>query len=305
MPHSISMSLRGVDLNLLVTLEALLRERNVTRAGRLLGASQPAMSAALARLRDMFSDELLVRVGREYRLTPLAQELSGPLQTNLAALRDTLDRRPSFDPRTTQREFCIAASDYSLVVLGQPLILRLSEVAPGARLHLRIADTSLSRQLMTGRVDISITPAGVLPKLPSQTLFSDSYAMAVWRGNHDIGDKLTLEQWSAMPHACFGFGNSGIVLADLMLGSLAQQRTRKIVCESFLTLPLLLQKTRLVALIPARLGKIVSQMPDIRIVGLPVELPKFSQSMSWSPLVASDPAHIWLREQVVETAQQL
>lgn len=305
MQHTSSMSLRGVDLNLLVTLEALLRERNVTQAGRLLGASQPAMSAALARLRDLFSDQLLVRVGREYRLTPLAQELAGPLQTSLAQLQDTLDRRPSFDPRTTQREFCIAASDYSLVVLVQPLMQRLSELAPGARFHLRIADTSLSRQLMTGRVDLSIQPAGALPKLPGQNLFSDSYICAVWKGNRDIGDKLTPEQWSSMPHACYGFGNSGIVLADLMLGSLAQVRTRKVVCESFLTLPLLLNKTRLVALLPARLGKALHGFSDIRWVQCPVELPTFMQAMTWSPLLASDPAHIWLRQQVVETAEQL
>lgn len=299
------MSLRGVDLNLLVTLDALLRERNVTRAGRVMGASQPAMSAALARLRDLFDDPLLVRVGREYQLTPLAKDLAGPLQTCLASLQDTIERRPGFDPRTSTREFCIAGADYSMVVLMQPLVERFSEIAPGIRLHLRNADTSVPRRLISGRVDLSIQPAGVLPKLPSQTLFSDSWICAVWRGNHEVSDKLTIEQWSAMPHVCFGFGNTGIVLADLMLGALAPMRTRHVVCESFLTLPMLLNKTRMVALLPSRLGRAIQGLAQIRLVQCPVELPRFVQAMTWSPLHETDPAHVWLREQVADMAQQL
>jgi LysR family nod box-dependent transcriptional activator len=298
-------SLRGVDLNLLVTLEALLRERNVTRAGRLMGASQPAMSAALARLREMFDDRLLVRVGREYQLTPLARDLLGPLQNSLSSLQNTLERKADFDPRTSQREFCIAAADYSMVVLIQPLITHLQEIAPGIRLHLRNADTQLPRRLASGRVDLSVQPAGVLTKLPSETLFSDSWVCVVWRDNHEVGDKLTLQQWSELPHVCYGFGTSGIVLADLMLGALAPMRTRQVVCESFVILPLLLQKTRLIAMLPARLARALQGLSQVRIVQCPMELPEFLQAMTWSPLYDNDPAHTWLRGEISAIARRL
>jgi DNA-binding transcriptional LysR family regulator len=298
-------SLKDVDLNLLVTLEALLRERNVTRAGRLMGASQPAMSAALARLRDLFDDRLLVRVGREYQPTPFAKDLLGPLQVSLAALSNTLERKAMFDPRTSEREFTIAAVDYTTLVILQPLLAHLQEVAPGIRLHLRNPDTQLPRRLASGRVDLSIQPSGVLPKLPTETLFSDSWVCAVWRDNHEVGDKLTTQQWSSLPHACYGFGSSGIVLADMVLGGLAPIRNRTLVCESFLSLPLMLQKTRLVALLPARMGRILQGVGGVRFVQCPIELPLFREVMTWSPLFERDPAHLWLREQILAIAHKL
>jgi DNA-binding transcriptional LysR family regulator len=292
------MSLRDVDLNLLVTLEALLRERNVTRAGLVLGASQPAMSAALARLRDMFSDPLLMRVGREYRLTPLARDLLGPLQATLAALEATLERRTTFDPHTSTREFKIAASDYAFSVLGPKLLAHFSEVAPSVRLHLRVADTASARKLASGRLDLSIQPSGVMPNFPSDVLFEDTWVCAVWSGNKAVSDPMTVEEWAALPHACFAFGRTGIVLIDLMLGPLAEIRTRQVLSESFLTLPLILPHTRLMAMLPSRIGALFARTVDIRLVKPPKPIPAFTEAMTWNALYDSDPAHVWLRQQL-------
>jgi LysR family nod box-dependent transcriptional activator len=292
------MSLRDVDLNLLVTLEALLRERNVTRAGHVLGASQPAMSAALARLRDMFGDQLLMRVGREYRLTPLARDLIGPLQATLASLEATLERRTGFDPRTSTREFKIAASDYAFYVLAHPLLEHLNEVAPGVRLHLRVADASTARKLASGRLDLSIQPSGIMPNFAADVLFRDTWVCAVWSGNQDVSDPITVEEWAALPHACFAFGRTGIVLADLMLGPLAEMRTRQVLCESFLALPLLLPNTRLLAMLPSRMASLFARNTDIRLVKPPKPLPAWSEAMSWNTLYDNDPAHSWLRQQL-------
>jgi DNA-binding transcriptional LysR family regulator len=304
MQKILKMSLRDVDLNLLVTLEALLRERNVTRAGHVLGASQPAMSAALARLRDMFSDQLLMRVGREYRLTPLARDLIGPLQATLASLEATLERRTSFDPRTSTREFKIAASDYAFSVLGPVLLAHFAEVAPGVRLHLRVADAASARKLASGRLDISIQPSGVMPNFPAETLFRDTWVCAVWSGNKNVSDPMTLEEWSALPHACFAFGRTGIVLIDLLLGPLAEMRTRQVLSESFLTLPLILPNTRLMAMLPARIGALYSRNVDIRLVKPPKPVPAFSEAMTWNAQYDNDPAHVWLRQQLKLVADQ-
>src|SRR4051812_11588011 len=125
-----AMNLSQVDLNLLVALDALLSERNVTRAGERVGLSQPAMSSALSRLRRLFQDELLVREGRVYELTLLAQELRDPLQNILEMIDQTIEKKPAFDPAVDKRTFTIVASDHMAFLVLQPLVRRLTMEAP-------------------------------------------------------------------------------------------------------------------------------------------------------------------------------
>ena len=124
-----------------------------------------------------------------------------------------------------------------------------------------IGDNRLQAKLASGRLDLSIQPSGVMPNFPAETLFKDSWVCAVWSGNKNVSDPMTLEEWSALPHACFAFGRTGIVLIDLLLGPLAEMRTRQVLSESFLTLPLILPNTRLMAMLPARIGALFSRAP--------------------------------------------
>src|SRR5689334_14098640 len=126
----------SIDLNLLAALDALLAERNVTRAGRRLGLSQPAMSEALARLRRHFGDELLVRVGNRYELTPLAVGLVDRVQAAVAGVERVFSAAPEFDPADSTREFTLLVSDYATSVLGPPLAAAFARSAPHARLRL-------------------------------------------------------------------------------------------------------------------------------------------------------------------------
>src|SRR5262245_27942392 len=126
--------LSSIDLNLLITLGALLEERNLTRAGEKTNMSQPAMSGALARLRRHFDDELLVRDGRQYQLTPLAQRLLPGVRDALRQVERTLQARPQFDPASSGRTFSMAMSDYAVTVLVDPLLRRVQELAPGVGL---------------------------------------------------------------------------------------------------------------------------------------------------------------------------
>src|SRR6266849_11222406 len=128
------MSLGGTDLNLMVALKALLEEGNVTKAGAKIGKSQPTMSTALARLRRHYQDELLVRVGRDYELTPFARALVPTVQQTLNSVELALDAGRRFDPATSRHTFLLTASDYAISVLGEPLLRRVSGVAPGIRL---------------------------------------------------------------------------------------------------------------------------------------------------------------------------
>src|SRR4051812_45004924 len=130
-----TMNLRNVDLNLLVVLDALLAERNVSRAGRRLGLSQPAASSSLARLRKMFGDPLLVRQGREFTLTAEAERLVQPVREILNLVERTIEQRPEFDPSTDRRTFSISASDYATLVLLSPFVRAAAAEAPGVTIH--------------------------------------------------------------------------------------------------------------------------------------------------------------------------
>src|SRR5579875_11372 len=156
-----AMKLSQFNLNLLVALDALLRERNVTRAGESIGVSQPAMSATLARLRELFKDDLLVRVGRRLELTPLAGELIGPVRQCVMQIEDVIEHRRAFRPATEERSFIIAASDYASFLLLPPLLERLAADAPGIAVKFVRLDANAVEQLASGLLDFVILPSEV------------------------------------------------------------------------------------------------------------------------------------------------
>jgi DNA-binding transcriptional LysR family regulator len=297
-----ALKLSQVDLNLLVALDALLRERNVTRAGRQIGLSQPAMSAALARLRDMFNDKLFERVGSGYRLTPFAEALAAPLQVALTAVERTLERDATFDPGTAKRRFRIALSDHLLLVLCPPLVERLNQAAPGVQLHVQQATPEVGKDLASRRIDLSIQPANLLRGTASQRLLEDSWVCAVWRGNRAVKTRITQEQICTLPHASIASGRT--TLAERLIAPLlGRTPVVHVVTQSFVPLPFLLRGTGLIALIQRSLGTRVQDCAEIRMLELPLALPPLVFEMSWNPLYATDPAHTWLRSVVLEVAQ--
>src|SRR5215471_6463855 len=178
------MNLGRLDLNLLVALEALLDEAHVTRAAQRVSISQPAMSDALHRLRQLFGDELLVRVGREYQLTPLALELREPLHDLMQMAEEIVQRRESFSPERDSRLFTVVTSEYSAYVLVQPLLQRLASEAPGVSVRLQ-RPTRGEPEKITSDVNLGLwpSPAAADLGLPSEILFHDRWVCAVWAGN--------------------------------------------------------------------------------------------------------------------------
>jgi DNA-binding transcriptional LysR family regulator len=294
------LNLKDVDLNLLVALDALLRERSVTQAGRQMGLSQPSMSAALSRLRELLGDPLLERAGREYRLTPFARDLRAPLSALLSSIERTLESGKTFDPTAAQRRFKIACSDYVSCVLFEPLIERLTQSWPGIRIHLQPFDRGLSSQLTSRRVDLSIQPPGFVEGCASQRLFQDEWVCAVWRGHPDIGDQITREQLYSLPHASFSLGVGS--LAEYHLATPAHSVHVHVTSVSFVALPFLVRGTRLVTMIQRRLAAKLQDSAEIRVLEMPVEVPTIDVSMWWDPTVG-DSGHAWLRGVIAETAQ--
>ena len=299
------MKLKQVDLNLLVALDVLLKERNVTRAGRRMGLSQPAMSAALGRLREMFGDPLLERVGREYLLTPFAQELSEPVQEILASIERTLERNEPFDPATLQRHIRIACADDVMCVLGQAVVARVTTQAPLVRLHFQQLDRRITRLLATRRVDLSINPIGLIQGFASQEIFTEDWVCVVWRDHPEVGKRMTAEQFLTLPHASFspGFGDSS--LAERQLGRHAEKLRVPITAANFVALPLMLRGTRLVAVVQRRIAERLSACGEIRLLEPPVALDKLHVGMHWNSLLTEDRAHTWLRGIIAESAKTL
>lgn len=201
------MNLRNVDLNLLVVLDALLSERNVSRAGQRIGLSQSAMSAALSRLREVFRDPLLVRVGRELALTRNANDLIVPIRETLGRIEQTLLQRPAFDPKTDTRTFSISASDYAGLVLLTHFVRTIAVEAPNVTMHLLPRSRDAARLVQADQVDIIIEPSELFgeTEFPSSPLLTDRWLCAVDKKNpHVKKNVMTQKQFLELPHMVYG-----------------------------------------------------------------------------------------------------
>jgi DNA-binding transcriptional LysR family regulator len=299
--------LRQFNLNLLVALHALLVHRNVTRAAEEVGITQSGMSGELRRLRRMFGDELLVRVGREYELTVLAQELVEPVREIMTSIEQTVARRPSFDPTSDARAFAIAMSDYAMLILLEPLLERLGREAPRVTLHIHpLQPDGINTMLGPGGVDLLIYPAQESAIARSELLFVDRWVCAVSSRHPDVGERLSIEQYRQLPALTFGVGSQLVSsTAERHVRSLGIEAPVEITTESFALAPFLLTRTRLVALLQERLARRLMHAADIKLLEPPVPTPDLSEAMFWSPVADADPAHRWLRQMMREVAQRL
>jgi LysR family transcriptional regulator, nod-box dependent transcriptional activator len=299
------MNLRQVNLNLLVALHALMTQRNVTRAADQVGLTQSAMSGELRRLRALFGDELLVRVGRDYQLTPLAEELVEPVSDIIAAVEQTLSRRLTFDPAADERSFSIAMSDYAMIVLLQPILQRLGQDAPRITLHIHpLQPDSANTMLRPGGMDLVIAPLREVENASRSTLFSDRYVCAVRADHPQVRDHLTLELFEQLPRLEWGMGS-------VLVSSTAERHYRRlggrvqVTTESFALAPFLVRKTDLLVVLQERLIIAFGQAAGVKVLDPPVVLPDLTEAMYWSPVVETDPANRWLRGLIEEVAHAL
>ena len=195
------MRFHGLDLNLLVALDALLTHQNVTRAAEQLNLSQSALSGALARLREHFDDELVVPIGRRMEPTPLARTLAGPLHEILLKTRTLVTTTPTFDPQTSNRRISIIASDYSTEILMLDLLADIACEAPGIKISLEEHTTETFERFNRGEINFRIIPERfVFEGHPHERLFDDNYVCVAWKDNQQIGNQLTLEQYQTLQH---------------------------------------------------------------------------------------------------------
>ncbi|MGY1812609.1 LysR family transcriptional regulator [Blastococcus sp. SYSU D00820] len=298
---------RSFDLNTLAALDALLRERNLTYAGATIGLAQPAMSTLLGRFRRHFGDELLVRTGRDYQLTPRARELLPQVGTALRLLRETLGVESLFDPAEDQRVFRIAASDYAATVLHGPLYRRLRERAPRAGLVFTdIGEEPLQTLEDLLRNDLVVAPLGFGVPGQHRYLFRDRLVCVLDRDNPRLRDgRLDLAAFRALPYAGPQWGGTSAAVTDRVLDEAGADRRSMAATQGFLPLSFLVEGTDAVTVLPERLARLLASGGRLLVLDPPFAVADMFEAMYWHPTRADDPAHGWLRGLLAEVADEL
>jgi DNA-binding transcriptional LysR family regulator len=307
-----SARLANLDLNLLVALRELVRERNVTRAAARIGVSQPAASASLSRLRRHFDDELLVRGRGGYVLTPLAMQLADQVEAVCAAAERLFATGTSFEPGSTRREFTLLMADYTVAVLGTRLAAELAARAPGVDLHVRLVREHFTTDAATivRLIDGMIAPpvrGFDLPGVRSVELFTDRWVCVVDAANPHVGDTLSLDQLAAM---CWvapfqpDRGFPGAAPLSRQLTRFGIQPRIRVRVESYQAVPYFVAGTDHVALLQERLAVQVAERLGLRVLPCPGEPEPIVEKLWWHADLNGDPAHRWFRETLVALAAQ-
>ncbi|GAA3044942.1 LysR family transcriptional regulator [Pseudonocardia yunnanensis] len=301
--------LRRADLNLIPALAALLDQRHVTRAAESIGIGQPAMSSALARLRRLFDDPLLVRHGRVLELTPMGQALLEPVHDILAGLEHLLTITPAFDPDNDTRSFTIAASDYVTLVLLRPLLEELYRKAPGIRVNVVPVNLATPVAIERAQIDLAVVPRQTMtsrmPHIQHRELFTEEYVPVVWKENREIGDVLDREAIERLSYVRYHDDNSAPALIDAQLAALGIEPRVALTTLSFALVPLLLPGTQFLGFVQRRLLRQTHLRRDLRILTTPIPIDPIVEHMYWHPVMHSDPAHHWLRERIAALASNI
>jgi len=308
--------LANLDLNLLVALRELMRERSVTRAAQRLGVTQPAASAALSRLRRHFGDELLVREHGEYVLTSLGAQLAEQVESVCAAAERLFAASSSFDPATSEREFTLVMADYTILVMGEALSHAVARVAPRARLHIRLVRESLTAEFADGIrfVDGMVAPPThgfALPDTGSAELFVDRWVCVLDADNPvlDGGSSLRLRDLAGLPWVApyYQAGVPGTTAVPVMrqFALLGLQPRIAVRVESYLAVPYFVAGTDRVALMQERLATRLAAVSNLRVVECPGDAEPIVEALWWHRQHEDDAAHAWLRRLIVSTGRQL
>ena len=302
------MDLHGLDLNLLIALDALLTERNVTRAGARIHLSQSAASCALARLRQFFHDRLLIRVGRKYVPTPLARELSRPVRNILLQVQAAIMAKAEFDPATSDRRFSIQASDYVITALMTEVLRGIERTAPRITVELRLHSITAEEALDRGEIDFLVIPEPNVPgSHPRELLFQESYVCIVWSKNRLVGDTISLEQYMKMGHVTtsFFFKPAHISFEEDSLERQGYIRRLEVIAPSFSLLPELVVGTHRIATVQSRIATLATKHLPLRVVPCPIAIPKMSEMLVWNRYQDKDPGCIWFRRVLRQIAKEL
>ena len=304
------MNLATVDLNLLVAFEALMAERNVTRAGHRLGLGQPAMSAALARLRLTFKDELLVRVpGAPMRPTEKAAALFAPVSEALAHVREIFDTGAGFDPARARVVFRIATGDHPATLVLPRFLEILAARAPGVDVRLSGLDKRDAFDLVDrGEIDLLIGSFRNVPKRIRRTqLYTDGYVCVI-RRDHPLltaDGALTVEAYVAAPHVLVTLAADDRGIVDEVLAKRGLRRRVAVTVSDFHLVPGIIARTGMIGHLPRRTAADLTRGTNLLIFPPPVTLPPWNVDLFWGGVSDAEPGAKWFREQLLSLGRAI
>ena len=296
------MNTSDLDLNLLRAFDAIATEGSVTIAGERIGLSQPAMSNALARLRQLFDDPLFVRTPRGMRPTPFAQQLAQPVREALRLIQGALQQHAGFDPGSSGNTFRLHMSDIGEMVFLPGLLERIKRDAPGIKIDVvRIPVKDVHAALEAGELDLAV---GFLPGLTTgmqqQSLFREHY-VCMLRADHPlIGARISAKQFREAAHVLVSYAGTGHqVIEETFLAAGLRARIAVRV-PHFLVVPMILARTELIVTVPSRVAAVFAQVGNFKVLKLPLPMPSFEVRLHWHQRYHQDPANRWLREVMAE-----
>ncbi|RJG06820.1 LysR family transcriptional regulator [Noviherbaspirillum cavernae] len=299
------MHISRVDLNLFTVFEAIYTEGSVTRASQKLNLTQPAISHALGRLRQMFDDPLFVRQGHTMVSTPLARNMIEPVRRALRGLEVTLNGLDQFDPATMPKQFKLGLRDVLEATILPPLIMRVSQQAPLADLAaIHVDRRELEGELAAGTLDAAIDV--LLPlsnKVLHKRIDQDSTVVVVRKGHPEIDGALDIATYLKQDHILASSRRKGPGLQDFELSRFGLERRIRLRCQHYFAACRVVSQTNLILTMPGRYARIANQQFDNQILPFPLEVPAFDVFLYWHSNVDNDPANCWLREQIVQSFQ--
>ncbi len=311
------MQLEKADLNLLVYLDVLLRERNVTHAANQLGLSQPAMSSGLKRLRALFNDPLLVRTREGMLPTERGLQLQPMVREVLASIDQVIQPKQDFEPSVTHRTFRIMASDYTESTLIPPLLKLLRQQAPGITLDIMTPSDVNFADVEQGKVDMVINRFDSLPQSFHQTtLWKDTFS-CVMRTDNPVLRSYDLQTYLCAQHIWVSKTGMGVGVGvdpedvqrlgwvDEAIGRLGQKRNISVFTRHYQVAMLLVEQSDLIATVPTRMAQLAQANPQLVRRAPPLLIPPLELKMAWSPLLQQNAAHQWMRRLIQAVARGL
>ncbi|CAI8939945.1 MULTISPECIES: LysR family transcriptional regulator [unclassified Pseudomonas] len=299
------MNLSKVDLNLFIVFDAIYTEANLTRAGQIVGITQPAVSNALARLRETFNDPLFVRTAQGMVPTPMAQNIIGPVRNALSLLRVSVQESRIFNPLQAVKTYRISMTDLTEAVILPPLFQRLRRLAPGVIIESFLSKRrETTKELAAGRLDFAVdAPLNTDPQVRHVKLMEDRYVCAMRKGHPMAGkEKFSLDDYLSLTHIHISSRRSGLGHVDLALGKMGIQRKIALRSQHYLMASQVLQQTDMVMTVPERFAR----RHELQSFLLPVnDVPPVATHLYWHESTDQDPANRWMREQMIELCQQV
>ena len=299
---------RGLDLNLLLTLDVLLDIRSVTGTAERVGVTQSAVSHRLARLRDFFGDPLLVAAGDDFVLTPRAEALRDPLRLVLTELRNVVVAPSEIDPERVEQSFVLAVADLAEVSLLPPLLEHLARVAPRVSVRTRGRSMATGQALAERKIDFAVAPGeGSIPGVSldqtrgvrQRRLVTDGFSVLARRDHPRLRGRLTRKRYLAESHVLVAPQGGPGGIADVVLARQGEHRHIAAQVASFLSAPFLVQTTDYLLTCPTSLAEAMARPLGLRVFKPPIDLPPTKLFLFWHERMHHDPGHRWFREELL------